>query len=493
MDDANQDVLEKIDSIKSVLPNEAKTPLILRYDPTLDPVLVLGIWDTDQSANAPGSIETLKRLRRVADREIRRVLEPVPGVAALKVKGGLEEEIRVDLDEGQLRRMGIPISKVVDRLRSENINLAGGLMRDGRTRYLVRTVNEFRSLKDLGALVIERREDREVYLRDIAAITSDYKERDVITRIDGREAVEVAIFKESDANIVEMANRVRERIDSKLAQPFESEGMALRVVSDRSTFVEASVSEVRNTAVVGGILAVAALFLFLGELRSTVIVAVAIPISIVITFAPLKVGSVSLNIMSLGGLAMGVGMLVDNAIVVLESIYRCTEEGDDLIDATLRGTAEVGSAVTASTLTSIAVFLPMIFVEGIAGQLFGDLALAVVSSLLASLAVALFLIPMLASRRVRTDADSDPVSLLRMWASWPSTPRLPSLTHVTGNGVARAVYLLTRALAQLSYEVIRWVIAVGFSVIGRAVVTLVVAAFLMFRALLWPRRQQSCV
>ena len=396
MDEANQDVLEKLDAIKPVLPTEVKQPLILRYDPTLDPVLTLAISGEGEAfAGTPG----LKYLRRIADRDVRRLLEPIEGVAAVKVKGGLEEEIQVRLIEDQLRRTNISVDAVIRRLQAENINLAGGSMRDGRTRYLVRTVNEFRDLDDIRELVVVSREGRDIKLRDIAEVSSGFKDRDVITRVDGREAVELEVYKEADANIVEMAARVSAAVDERVRPRIDREyGARVDQLTDRSTFIESSINEVRDTALQGGLLAVIILFLFLRDVKSTLIVAVSIPISVLVTFAPLNIAGVSLNIMSLGGLALGIGMLVDNSIVVLESIHRCKEEGDDYVRATVRGVTEVGSAVISSTLTTVAVFFPMVFVEGIAGQMFGDLGLTVVFSLLASLAVALFLIPMLASR-----------------------------------------------------------------------------------------------
>jgi len=427
MDEASQDVLEKLDVVRPNLPDGVEQPLILRYDPTLDPVLTLSLTgEGDRFAGDAG----LKLLRRLADREVRRMLEPVEGVAAVKVKGGLEEEIQVELDEGQLRRTGISVKTITDRLAAENVNLAGGTMRDGRTRYLVRTVNEFRDLDDIREIVIVRRTDRDVRLGDIAVVQSGFRDRDVITRVDGLEAVEVEVYKEADANIVDMAARVRERLDTKLGPRLKEDyGASVSIAADRSRFIQSSIDEVKATAVVGGGLAVLVLFLFLRDIRATVVVGISIPVSVLMTFAPLNLFGISLNIMSLGGLALGVGMLVDNSIVVLESIDRCRREGDDLVRATVRGTAEVGGAVVASTLTTVAVFFPMVFVEGIAGQMFGDLGLAVVFSLLASLAVALFLIPMLASRRRVTDLASDAGvgdtagvlrGLGRSLAQWPS-------------------------------------------------------------------------
>jgi HAE1 family hydrophobic/amphiphilic exporter-1 len=474
MSEANQDVLEKLDLIKPNLPDEIKTPLILRYDPSLDPVLVLSLVGEGEAYEG---LAGLKSLRRVADREVRRLLEPVEGVASVKVRGGLEEEILVELDEDALRRTGISSKDVITRLENENINLAGGSMREGRTRYLIRTVNEFDELDDIRDLVVASRSGRDVLLRHIAKVDYGHKDREVITRIDGREAVMIEVYKEADANIVDMATRVRERIQTrvgpKLAREYQ---VGLDVVSDRSLFIESSIREVRDTAILGGLFAVIVLFLFLREGKSTVIVALSIPISILITFAPLKLADVSLNIMSLGGMALGVGMLVDNSIVVLESIHRCREEGDPLFRATLRGTSEVGSAVIASTLTSIAVFFPMVFVEGVAGQMFGDLGLTVVFSLLASLAVALFFIPMLASRQLSSDDDGRGLGqvLGARWRRWTSIEELRELKDQwRWWQVILFPYYLLRLVLHLVLELVAKLLSSVISVVFTALVKVV--------------------
>jgi len=440
MSDAIQDSLEKLDLV--FLPEEAERPLILRFDPSLDPVIELSLAGEGDRFDGE---EGLRRLRRLADLQIKRALEPIKGVAAVRVRGGLEEEIQVLLDEEQLRRTGISIQQVIDRLAQENINLAGGTLTEGRTEYMVRTLNEYEDLTQIEDTVVTRFEGRDVRIRDLAQVQRGHKEREILTRSDSSESVQIDIYKEADANIVALAKRVRDEMgefefdqeaDQKggtdggggggvrigggggrgrpgrgggsgaqalqhsglVAQLFTEEGVRLEVAADRSLFIESSIKEVRNTALMGGLLAIFVLFLFLRDLRTTTIVAASIPISLLVTFAPLNVMGISLNVMSLGGLALGIGMLVDSSIVVLESIFRCREEGDALEPAAVRGTSEVRGAVVASTLTTIAVFFPMVFVEGVAGQAFGDLGLAVVISLLAALIVALFLIPMLASR-----------------------------------------------------------------------------------------------
>jgi len=442
MSEAISEVREKLDRV--FLPADTDKPLILKYDPSLDPILRLGI---------AGSGDLFFE-RYLAEEQIKRALETIPGVASVRVKGGYEEEIRVELDEQKITLIGLDIQQIRQRLAQENINLAGGELKEGQTEYIVRTLNEFRTIEEIRELKLANAQGRELRLADLGRVYRTFKERQIVTRLntkdmqqDGQtevpESVELEVYKEGDANIVEVAERVRERVfgtEAQLAWVAENksedkdkdkgseeggggqggpggrganmmeramtnfiayglpDNLKIALLSDQSVFIKNSIDEVKNTAVIGGILAILVLLFFLGNLSSTVIVGLAIPISIVATFTPMRLFDVSLNIMSLGGLALGIGMLVDNSIVVIESIYRCREEGDSIVDSVVRGTGEVGGAVTASTLTTIAVFFPMVFVQGIAGQIFGNLALTVVFSLLASLVVALFFIPMLASR-----------------------------------------------------------------------------------------------
>jgi multidrug efflux pump subunit AcrB len=432
LDRAAQEIREKLDQV--FLDPAVEKPMILRYDPSLDPLLRIGV-----TSDIP-----LIDLRVLVEDEIARDLEALPGVAAARVKGGFEKEILIKLDEKQLAAFKIRFNDVTTRLAQENINLAGGNIKEGETEYIVRTLNEFRTVNEIGDIIIAKRENVLVRLKDIARITYSHKERKVITRVNQRESIEINIYKEADANIVDVSNRVKERLlgtkeqqrfvemlnarkdkDSKsedrsqenvllekrmtdfLKYQLAKQGNDIQyhILADQAVFIESSINEVKNTAVIGGILAILVLYLFLRHFATTLIVAVSIPLSVIATFAPLSIFKVSLNIMSLGGLALGIGMLVDNSIVVMESIFRCREEGDEWVASAVRGVSEVGTAVIASTLTTIAVFFPIVFVEGIAGQIFGDLSLAVVFSLLASLMVSLFFIPMLASRKFDKSAS----------------------------------------------------------------------------------------
>ena len=426
MVDAIQNTLEKLDLV--YLPREAEKPLLLHYDPSLDPVMELSLSGSSSSIKYRGD-EGLRRLRRIAELQVKRLIEPVKGVAAARVRGGLEEEIHVLIDEAKLQRVNLSIGQVLSRLRAENINAAGGRIREGGAEYMIRTINEYQTLEEIADTIVFRREGREIRVKDLGQVIHGQRDREMLTHTDGAESVQIDIYKEADANMVAVAKRVialvgevptssnkkddktksprelqREKMKKLFRGPtlagklFNEEQAKLRVVADRSVFIDNSIKEVVNTAIMGGILAVIVLLLFLRDIRTTAIIALSIPISIFVTFAPLNLLNVSLNIMSLGGLAMGIGMLVDSSIVVLESIYRCREEGDSTRSAAIRGTTEVRGAVIASTLTSICVFFPMVFVEGLAGQVFSDLGLTVVTSLVAALIVAVLFIPMLASR-----------------------------------------------------------------------------------------------
>ncbi len=384
MDFAALDVREKLDLVN--LPDEARTPALLRYDPSLDPVVRLGISGGENPI----------QLRYLAEQVVKKELESMGGVAAAKVVGGLTEEIHVDVDEHRLAALGLPISSVTQVVGSENVNAAGGRLRDRDAEYLIRTLNQYTGVEDIGQTVVERDRDRTVKLADVADVTRAYKEREIVSRIDGKPAVEVAIYKEGDANIVDVARRVRGRVPG--LQKMLPAGTRVQVLSDQSTFIRAAVNQVRSNALVGGLLAILVLLAFLRDARSTAIIALAIPASIVTTFVLMYRQGITLNVMSLGGLALGVGMLVDNSIVVLESIVRHRRlGGKDRATAVIDGTEEVGQAITASTLTSIAVFLPILFVQGVARQIFKDQALTVTYALLVSLVVALTLTPMLAA------------------------------------------------------------------------------------------------
>jgi len=390
MNFATQNVREKLDTIS--FPKDVKKSVILRFNPALDPIIRLGISTSNKDLKA------LKQIRTFAEQEIKRQLEIIPGVAAVQLGGGLQQEIQVIFDQEKAAQRGISAQDIVKGIQNENINMSAGRVYDGQQEYLVRTVNQFSSLNELSNMIVKQSDGYTIYLKDIARVYDGEKERTDITRINNNEAIELAIYKEGDANTVSVANLVNEKLIAiKKSLP---EQLKLDVIYDQSEFIIDAVDEVKSAAIIGGILAMLILYLFLGNIFNTLIISLAIPISIIATFNLMFANDISLNIMSLGGIALAVGLLVDNAIVVLENIARYREKGESIINAAVLGTQEVTGAVIASTLTTLAVFFPLAFVEGFAGQLFSDQAMTVTFALLASLVVALTLIPMLASRQV---------------------------------------------------------------------------------------------
>ncbi|MDH4217928.1 MAG: efflux RND transporter permease subunit [Candidatus Aminicenantes bacterium] len=385
MDFATLKLREKLDLLR--LPVGAAKPVILRYDPNQEPIMKLGL-----TGNAD-----LGQIRYVAEREVKQSLESIAGVAACSISGGLEDEIHIDLNEQQLSLLNIPITTVANRLAQENVNLSAGILKQKDSQFLVRTVNEFKTVDEIKDIIIEKRGDIQIILGSIAEVYRGYKERKVISRINGLECIEAAIYRAADANTVSVADAVTERLKTVQENILRPRGMEYMVITNQSKFIKNTIQEVKQAAFIGGILAILALLYFLKNLRSTLIIGTAIPFSVIITFFLMYSSDISLNIISLGGLALGIGMLVSNSIVVLESIQRYRENGAALYDAALQGTSEVAGAVSASTFTTVAVFFPIVFVEGIAGQLFKDMALTVTFSLLASLAVSLTLVPMLST------------------------------------------------------------------------------------------------
>ncbi len=395
MDFAGIEVREKLDLLQ--LPLEATRPLILRFDPSSEPVLRLALLDTAKAESAAQSEERLKSLRRFAEDRLKPDIEAVDGTAAVKVSGGLEDEIQIYTDQDKLAQLNLSIEMVAKRIRAENVNLSGGRLEQGSQRYLVRTLNEFQSVEEMANAIITTVDGKPVYLRDIAEVRRGYKDREAITRVDGRESIELAIYKEGDANTVQLSKAVQARLDEiKKNLPAATD---IRIVYDQAHFIASAIDEVKIAALLGGLLSLFVVYCFLRDARATWITAVAIPVSVVGTFWLMYTTKLTLNIMSLGGIALAAGMLVDNAVVVLESIVRRREEGASPLEAAREGTREISMAVVASTFTTVCVFFPMVFVTGIAGQLFRDQALTVTFSLLLSLIVALALVPMIVAGR----------------------------------------------------------------------------------------------
>jgi HAE1 family hydrophobic/amphiphilic exporter-1 len=467
MNTAQQDVRDRLDIFEA--PDEVtEKPVILRFDPTLDPVIRLAITSNATPDGGDGAFTpeeevearaVLTSIRDAVERRLKSDLEAKSGIAQVEVKGGQEQEIQILVDAQRLKGLGLTLDDISVSLSQQNINLSGGSLQEGKTEYLVRTLNEFKTVEEIGQSLITTPMGGQFTLADVAEVFLGEKELESVVRINGQEAVALEIFKEGDANTVEVCNLAKDLLGFErelgtveamqrwmLAKmkaagdpkpdpnapaaalpPDEAKGILGRlpdnvevtIISDQSRFINSAISEVQDAAISGGLLALLVLFLFLKDLKSTVIIGLTIPISVLATFVPMYMAGISgdiisLNIMSLGGLALGIGNLVDNAIVVLESVFRCREEGDSVVDAAERGTQEVAGAVTSSTFTTVAVFFPVAFVEGIAGQLFRDLALTVTFSQVASLLVALYLIPLVASRKgAHIEANRSVIWILR--------------------------------------------------------------------------------
>jgi HAE1 family hydrophobic/amphiphilic exporter-1 len=402
MDLAGIEVREKLDLLQ--LPLEAARPLLLRFDPSSEPVMRLALLDKSPGKSATSQEERLKFLRRFAEDRLKPDLESVEGSAAVKVSGGYEEEIQVFVDQQKLAQLGLSIETIARRIRAENVNLSGGRLEQGTQRFLVRTLNEFKTVEEMADAIVAAVDGQPVYLHDVASVTRGYKEREAVTRVDGRESVELAVYKEGDANTVRLAEGIQARVtELEKSLPRDT---ALTKVYDQSKFIASAISDVRDAALWGGLLSILVLYFFLRDARATFVTAIVIPVSVIGTFMLMYSSDVTLNIMSLGGIALSVGMLIDNSVVILESIAKKREAGMEQLEAARQGTQEVAMAVTASTLTSIAVFFPMVFISGVAGQLFRDQALTVTYGQVLSLLVGLTVVPMMAAGRRRLPFDT---------------------------------------------------------------------------------------
>jgi HAE1 family hydrophobic/amphiphilic exporter-1 len=469
MDFASLDVREKLDVLQ--LPLEVERPIILRFDPSLDPIMRFGLYlkeplkrqkpaddkevkialtSTTSDDGEAFDEEGLKYLRRFADEEIKKELESAVGVAAVKISGGLEDEIQVLVDQARLAQLNLSVAQIANQLGAENVNLSGGKLEEGTQQFLVRTLNQFQSVQEIGEVIIATQQGVPVYLHDVARVRHGYKEREAIIRMEGVEAVEIAIYKEGDSNTVSVARAVDRRL--RRIDDMLSENMELVNVYNQATFITQAVNEVIYAGIIGGLLAIFVLYFFLRDFWTTLIISLSIPVSVIATFNLMYGADLTLNIMSLGGIALGIGMLVDNSIVVLENISRHRQQGKDALRAAQDGAGEVGTAVTASTLTTIAVFFPLVFVQGIAGQLFRDQALTVTFALLASLVVAITLIPMLASlsnRKITLETPVTPSQPKTRVGGWVRKVRVFLFTAIpvfVSRGILRIVRLISRGL-----------------------------------------------
>ena len=386
LDEAANELRSRLDRRRRLLPEEMDPPVIFKFDVSQFPIMFLTVAADDMDP---------KQLRHFVEKQIQYRLERVPGVAQFTIRGGLRREIHVDLDLRKLRALDMDVARVVQIIQQENLNRPVGPVREGRFEVLLRTQGEFQRLEELRNIVVTTRNGVPIYLRDIATVEDSHEEIRYKVSVNGVPAVRLFVYKQSGANTVKVSDAVWEEID-RIHRDYPN--IHISATRDTADFIRMSIANLEQAAAMGAVLAIVVLLFFLRSVMSTLIIGTAIPIAVITTFALMYFNGFTLNTISFGGLALGVGMLVDNAIVVLENIYRHREEGLNRRDAARKGAKEVAMAVTASTLTTVAVFVPVVFITGISGQQFRQLAWVVSFALLCSLVSALTIVPMLCSR-----------------------------------------------------------------------------------------------
>ncbi len=387
MDEAANDIRTRVDRRRTSLPDDIDPPTLYKFDVSQFPVMFLTV--------ASGEMDP-KELRHFTEKYIQFRVERVHGVAQARVSGGLRRQIHVNLALEKLRSLNLSVSDIVQTLRRENINLPVGPVREGRYEVLFRTEGEFKNVSDILNVGVATRNGVPVYIRDIATVDDSHEDVRYMVAVDGKPAVRLFIYKQSGANTGRSLSRGAR--GSRQPCPKNIKDISVTAPWDSADFIQGAIRNVQQATLVGGGLAVVVLLFFLRSITSTLIIGVAIPISVIATFALMYFNGFTLNIVSFGGLALGVGMLVDNAIVVLENIFRHREQGNEIKQAAIIGSKEVSTAISASTLTTIAVFVPVLFMGGMSAQTFQQLAWVVSFALLCSLIIAITVVPLLCSR-----------------------------------------------------------------------------------------------
>jgi HAE1 family hydrophobic/amphiphilic exporter-1 len=394
LNEAADDVRNRLDRVRGRLPEESDPPVMFKFDANTFPIMGIGV---------EGDYDRVK-LREIGEHDLSPRLERVPGVASVTVEGGLRRQVHVELSKEKIRALDLPVDRIIDLLRSENQNTPLGEIDEGDRTYLVRSQGQFENLGQIRDLVVMTRQGVPVYMRDIADVKDSTEDFRAFTRINGKPGVRLRITKQSGQNTVQIADAVRAEV-ARINR--EVPGVRLTVLDDSSTFIKRSIDAVQEHALVGGILVMLIIFLFLRNVRATLIVFTSIPISVIGTFALLYFNGYTLNTMTFGGLALGIGMIVDASIVVLENTFRHMEHGKDRMQASIDASDEVWSAILASTLTHIAVFIPLLFLTGVSSIMFKQLSIVVMFSLTMSLFVAVTIVPVLCSRLLRLPPPAD--------------------------------------------------------------------------------------
>jgi hydrophobe/amphiphile efflux-1 (HAE1) family protein len=398
MDFALQDASKNLERVRASLPEEADPPTIYKFDPAQSPIYEVGFSSSQRD---------LVSLRDWVDTQLRPRLLTIQGVASVDVSGGLEREIQVVLDQERLRSYGLTISGVIDALRAGNQDVAAGVISSEEREVVGKTSGKFRNVREIQELPMELPNGGRVPLTEVADVRDTHPEQRIWARLDGTPAVKLSIRKQPDANTVRVSEGVEQRLQELAASSFVPADVKFEVIQNQADFIESSISSVRDAALIGAFLAMVIVFLFLGSLRKTFIIGTAIPLAILATFIMMGTGNLTLNIMSMGGLALGVGMLVDNSIVMLENIFRHREEeGLDAVEAAHSGANEVQSAVIASTASHLSAVVPFLLISGLAALIFREMILTISFAILASLGVALTLVPSMAAVLGRVERTS---------------------------------------------------------------------------------------
>jgi HAE1 family hydrophobic/amphiphilic exporter-1 len=449
IDTAALDVQARIEDEINELPDDIIRPRIGKFDIDSFPVILLGISSNLDPVD----------LTELVENQIRYRFARLPGVAQVDAWGGYDREIRIELKPERIQALGLPLDQVIRALRDSNLDLPAGKIEEGRYEVTLRAPAEFQNLDDIRNTVIAQRDGTVIHLNQIAEVKDTYEKLTRIVRINGERGVRVAIRKQADANTVEVARTVLDQID-QVNRDFPQ--IKVIPVINQGNFIERSISNVAQSVLYGGGLSIIVLLFFLRNIRSTLVISLSIPISVIATFALIYFGGFTINLMTLGGLALGVGMMVDSSVVVLENIFRHHEEqGEPVVEAAIKGSREVGAAIVASTLTTLVVFLPLAFVRGVSGLLFRELAYVIIFSLVCSLLVALSLVPMLSSRLLRARDEHRPTHY-----NW--VERLLSLSERALNGLDNAYRdLIRKALSR------RWTtLFIAFVLLGASLLLL---------------------
>ncbi|GGD28454.1 efflux RND transporter permease subunit [Pontibacillus salipaludis] len=385
LDNALLDVREKIDQIKSILPEDAGDPSILRFDPQQIPVMWVGLSGKDASS-----------LQGIAEDNIVPYFERQGGVGSVSIEGGRTREVQVQIDRAQMAQYGLNSQTLVQAINAANQSTSAGVLEKGDQDLQVRIQGEFESIEDVRETIITSPTGAQLELQDVTTVEDTFKDVTTISRVNGQPSVVLSVLKKSDGNTVEVANNVASAMDD-VEEDLPSD-VSMDIVFDTSTFIKQSIRSVVQNIILGGIFSVLILLLFLKSVRATIVIGISIPIAIISTFTLMYFTGNTLNVLTMGGLALGIGMMVDSSIVILENIVAYRQQGYSLKEAAKEGASELAPAVIASTTTTLVVFLPIVFVEGIASELFTPLALTVSFSLIASLIVSITLIPMLSSK-----------------------------------------------------------------------------------------------